>query len=65
MDKSMGFDVDHKHTVACILQAGRPDGYSKLKTEVSVLRAWLQTQRCPGDRLRLTFEGSESSGLPF
>ena len=41
MDKPIGFDVDHKHTVACMTQASRPDRYSKLKTEAGVLREWL------------------------
>ena len=25
MDKFIGFDVDHKHTLACVTQAGRPN----------------------------------------
>ncbi len=42
MDKFIGFDIDHKNTVACITQAGRDDRYTKLKTEVGELRQWLQ-----------------------
>ena len=37
MDKFIGFDVDHKHALACVTQAGRPDRYTKLRTEVSPL----------------------------
>ena len=44
MDKSIGFDVDCKHTVACITEAGRRDRYGKLKTEVGAFREWLQAQ---------------------
>jgi len=65
MDKFIGFDIDHKHTVACITEAGRRDRYSKLKTEVGALREWLQAQRQPGDRLHLTFEVSGLSGLLY
>ena len=36
MDKFIGFDIDHKNTVACITQAGQRDRYTKLKTEVGV-----------------------------
>ncbi len=25
MDEYIGFDIDHKHTLACVVQAGRPD----------------------------------------
>ena|GEM_PF-3878397 len=32
MAKSIRFDVDHKHTPACVTQAGRPDRYTTLQT---------------------------------
>jgi hypothetical protein len=72
MDRFIGFDVDHKRTVACLRQAGRPDRYAKLRTEVSELREWLQAQRGPGDRLHWTetmnghflFAASEAQILP-
>lgn len=62
MDKFIGFDVDHKHTLACVTQAGRPDRYTKLPTEMGQLRQWLQAQRQAGDRLHLTFEVSGLAG---
>jgi len=65
MDKFIGFDIDHKNTVACITQAGQDDRYTKLKTEVGVLRQWLQAQRQPGERLHLTFEVSGLSGFLY
>jgi len=49
MDKFIGFDIDHKSTVARITQAGRDDRYTKLKIEVGTLWQWLQAQRQPGD----------------
>ncbi len=27
MDKFIGFDIDHKHSVACVVQAGQSDRY--------------------------------------
>ena len=45
MDKFIGFDIDHKHRVACVVQAGQPDRYRTLRTDVGELRAWLTTQR--------------------
>ena len=38
MDTFTGFDIDHKHTLACLLQAGQPDRYRKLRTDVRQLR---------------------------
>lgn len=62
MDKFIGFDMDHKYTIACIVQKNRPDRYCKLNSKVSDLRQWLQSQRKPGDRLHLTFEVSGLAG---
>lgn len=62
MDKFIGFDIDHKHTLACVVQVGQPDRYRKLRTDVGQLREWLKMQRAPGDRLHLTFEVSGLSG---
>jgi transposase len=62
MDKFIGFDIDHKNTVACITAAGQPERYSRLRTDVTELREWLKNQRGPGDRLHLTFEVSGLSG---
>ncbi len=62
MGKFVGFDIDHKHTLACLTQAGQPDRYTKLRTEVGALREWLVAQQQPGDQLHLTFEVSGLSG---
>ena len=40
----MGFDIDHKHTLACLVQAGRLDRYASLRMDVSKLREWLQSR---------------------
>ncbi len=29
MDKFIGFDIEHKQTLACLVQAGHPDRYRK------------------------------------
>ena len=56
MDKYIGFDVDDKKTMACMVQSGCPDRYATLPTEVEAMRQWLGQQWGPGDRLHLTFE---------
>ena len=30
MDKFIGFDVDHKHTQACVIQAGQSHRYEEV-----------------------------------
>ena len=65
MDKFIGFDIDHKHTVACVVQAGQPDRYRKLPTDLAPLREWLKTERGPGHRVHLTFEVSGLSGYLY
>ena len=62
MDKFIGFDMDHKHTVACITQKDQPDRFCKLNTKVDDLREWLRDQRGPGERIHLTFEVSGLAG---
>ena len=37
MDKFTGFDIDHKHTLACVVEAGQPDRYRKLRTALDAL----------------------------
>ena len=62
MDKYIGFDIDDKKTVACIVQNGKKDIYDTIPTDVAKLRAWLEYQRKPGDKLNLTFEVSGQAG---
>ena len=62
MEKYIGFDVDDKKTVACLVQMGKKDVYATIPTEVAALKRWLQKQRKCGGRLNLTFEVSVMSG---
>lgn len=45
MDKFIRFAIDHKKRLACVVQAGQPDRYRKLRTYVGQLREWLKMQR--------------------
>lgn len=33
MDKSIEFDIDYKHALACLGQAGQPDHYANLRPD--------------------------------
>jgi len=62
MDKYIGFDVDDKKTVACVVQQGKKDIYQTLPTEVEAMKCWLKKQRKAGEKLHLTFEVSGQAG---
>jgi len=62
MDKYIGFDIDDKKTVACVVQDGQAEVYATLATDVGQLRDWLVRQRKGGVKLHLTFEVSGSAG---
>ncbi len=62
MDQYIGFDIDDKKTVACVVQKGKKDIYDMMPTEVPVMRHWLEKQRNSGNKLHLTFEVSGQAG---
>jgi len=50
MDKYIGFDVDSKKTVACVIEDGKKDVYQTLPTDPEVMRQWriqIQHRRAP------------------
>jgi len=61
-DKYIGFDIDSKKTVACIVQKGEKDRYTTFKTDIGQMKSFLQRQRRQGEKLNLTFEVSGQSG---
>ena len=65
MDKYIGFDVDSKKTVACVIQKGERDRYTTLKTDIGQMKSFLQQQRRPGEKLNLTFEISGQAGYMY
>jgi transposase len=62
MDKYIGFDIDSKKTVACVVQKGKKDQFATLKTDIEQMKKFLQSQRRPGEKLHLTFEISGEAG---
>jgi len=49
MDKYIGFDIDDKKTVACVVQKGKKDLYDTMLTDIKEMRCRLKEQRKPGD----------------
>ena len=62
MDKYIGFDVDDKKTVACVVQNGQKDRFATLPTEIERMKAFLQEEGNSGDKLHLTFEVGGQAG---
>jgi transposase len=62
MDKYIGFDIDDKKTVACIVQKNKNDIYQTLPTDPAVMKQWLKKQRKGKQKLHLTFEISGMAG---
>lgn len=63
MDKYIGFDIDDKKTVACVVQKGKKDKYTTFNTDIQQMKKFLKMQRQKGQNLHLTFEISGQAGL--
>ena len=42
MDKYIGFDIDDKKTVVCVVQNGKKDVYDTMLTDVKEMMYWLK-----------------------
>jgi transposase len=65
MDKYIGFDIDSNKTVVCVVQKGQEDKFTTLKTDIELMKKFLQKQRNPGEKLHLTFEISGEAGYRY
>ncbi len=61
----IGFDIDSKKTVACVVQQGQRDRYTTLKTDLIEMQRYLQEQRQNGAQVHLTFEISGEAGYRY
>jgi len=62
MDKYIGFDIDSNKTIACVVQSGKKDSFTTLKTNIEQMKKFLQKQRKSGQKLHLTFEIGGEAG---
>ena len=65
MDKYIGFDIDSKKTVACVVQKGQKDRFTTLKTDIELMKKFLQQQHKLGEKLHLTFEIGGEAGYRY
>ena len=65
MDKYIGFDIDCKKVVACVVQKGEHEIYRTIGPDVDSMRKFLLSQKRSGDRVELAFEISGESGFIY
>jgi transposase len=63
--KYIGFDIDSKKTVACVVPQGRKDQYPTFPTDLVRMQQYLQQQRQDGSPVHLTFEISGQAGYQY
>ena len=51
MNQYIGFDIDSKKIVACIVQKGKTDRYTTFQTDIRLMKDFLQRQRRTAGRL--------------
>ena len=65
MDKYIGFDIDCKKTVACVVQSGKNDIYQTIGTDIESMRQLLISQKQPNYKIHLVFEISGQAGFIY
>ena len=65
MDKYIGFDIDDKKTIACVIEQGKQERYQKLDTDIKAMRTYLKQQKTTDCRIHLTFEVSGQAGYLY
>ncbi len=65
MSKYIGFDIDCKKVVACVVENGKRDIYETLGPDVGSMRKFLLSQKQSGVRVELAFEISGEAGFIY
>ena len=62
MDKYIGFDIDSKKVVACVVQEGKKDKYYDFEADIEAMRKFLLQQKQKRCRTHLVYEISGEAG---
>ena len=65
MSKYIGFDIDDKKTVACVVEKNRREIYETIGSDIESMRRFLKRQRDSGCRIELAFEISGQAGFIY
>ncbi len=56
MDKYIGFDIDSKKTIACVVQKGKKEMYSTIGPDVQSMRKYLKKQKAEDSGWKVNFQ---------
>ena len=65
MSKYIGFDMDDKKTVACVVEKGKRDVYKTIGSDIESMRRFLKKEKQAGCRIELAFEVSGQAGFIY
>jgi len=65
MDKYIGFDIDCKKVVCCVIQQGKREMYSTIGSDIGSMQRFLHQQRLDGSKVHLVFEVSGQAGYLY
>jgi len=65
MNKYIGFDMDCKKTVACVIQKGNKDLYATIGSDIESMRKFLAQQKHDQCKIHLVFEVSGQAGFIY
>jgi transposase len=65
MSKYIGFDIDCKKTVACVVQKGKKDKYATIGPDIESMRKFLADQKNDHSKTNLVFEISGQAGFIY
>ena len=63
MNKYIGFDIDSKKIVACVVENGKKDIYQTLRSDIESKRMFFEKQKSSGQKVELTYEISGQRDL--
>ena len=65
MNKYIGFDIDCKKTVACVVQNGKKDIYATIGPDIGSMKNFLARQKQDHSKVHLTFEIGGQAGFIY
>jgi len=65
MNKYIGFDIDSKKTVCCIVKVGEKDRYATIGSDIGSMRKFLEAEKQNSYRVELAFEISGQAGFLY
>ena len=65
MSKYIGFDIDCKKTVACVVENGKKDNYQTLGPDIASMKKFLLQQKRCNSKVHLAFEISGQAGFIY